>query len=300
MKKITVFNILFLIFCFSAAQAALRSSANYQIKADVSDQVGTKSASVSYSIIPGAGGQPGVIGKSTSPNYKTGQGYIYGLQDDYTPPTIPGSLTAEARPTSAPTYVYLSWLASTDESGMAGYNLYRSNTPGSGYIKIMSLIQAMTTNDASVSLGTDYYYVATAQDIYNNESAYSNQASAPLLSLTREALVVAPIIGGYKGSAQDAVPGSTIKYNIYQTNKGFAVATSIEVVDSIPLKSQFKIGSATGEAITSVKYSNDNGATFNYIPSGTNVDPSVTNIKWLCSDMVSGITRKVEFAVVIR
>jgi len=283
------------------AYAALRSSANYQIKTDVVDQGGTKSSSTYYKLNPDASGQSAVIGKSISANYIGWQGYIYGFGlEELIPPTVPGSLSAEARPGSSPTYVYLTWQASTDESGVKGYNLYRSNTPGSGYLKIMSLISGTTTNDTSVVFGTNYYYVVRAQDTYNNESGNSNQASAPLLNMTREAMVVSPISGGYMGGTQDAVPGSTINYNIYQKNIGFAVATSVEVTDRIPNNTNFLLGSATGEGVTQVKYSNNSGATYDYTPAGSYIDPAVTNIKILCNDIYSNGSRKVWYWVVIR
>lgn len=282
------------------AYAALRSSANYKLKADVADQIGTNSASVSYKAIPGAGGQPGVIGKSTSLNYKAGQGYLYTLQGNLSLPGIPGSLSAEALPDGSPTYVSLTWQAATSEYGIKGYNLYRTNTPGSGYSKIMSLISGTATSDASVVLGTNYYYVVTAQDIYDSEGGYSNQASAPLLNMTREAIVVSPVSGGYMGGTQDAVPGSTLKFNIYQINIGFALATSVEVTDKIANNTNYLIGSATGEGVTQVKYSNNNGATYTYTPVGSYIDPAVTNIKILCSDLYSNGTGKVWYWVVIR
>ena len=220
---------------------------------------------------------------------------------DLVPPGSSELLVANATPEPDPTAVHLTWEAGTDPlSGVAGYNLYRSTTPETGYVKIMSLIPDLATIDATVALGTDYYYVLTTQDNAGSESIYSNQASAPYLELTREVSVVAPISGGYTGSPEDAVPGSTIRYIIYYSNTGFALSTSIEVVDKIPEFTEFKVGTATGEAVTQVKYSNDNGATFTYTPSGTYVDPAVTNIKWYCEDLNSGDTKTVEFSVVIR
>lgn len=238
-------------------------------------------------------------------NYYSDWKILGGSPADYrTDFVLPGSsevLTAAATPETSPTQVYLTWEAASDAlSGIAGYNLYRSTTPGSGYVKIQSLIPGLITSDAMVYLGTDYYYILRAEDWAGGESGNSMQASAPYLNITREVIVIAPISGGYSGGAGDPVPGATIKYNMYYTNLGFAVSTSIEVVDKIPAHTEFKVGSANGESISAVKYSNDGGATFTYTPSGTYVDPAVTNIKWICSDTSSGATRKVEFSVIIR
>lgn len=220
---------------------------------------------------------------------------------DLVPPASSELLTAFATPEPSPVNVFLTWEAGTDAlSGVAGYNLYRSPTPGSGYSRIQYLISGLNTYDATVSPGNDYYYVMRTQDLAGGESVNSMQASAPYLAITREAAVVAPVGGGYSGSASDAVPGSTISYIIYYTNWGFAVSTSIEVVDRIPEYTDYKIGTATGEAVKEIKYSNDNAATFDYTPVGSYIDPAVTHVKWLCNDVSSGASGKIEFSVVIR
>jgi hypothetical protein len=73
--------------------------------------------------------------------------------------------------------VALSWNAST--SSVSGYNVYRSTTSGSGYLKInSSLVGAMAYTDSNVQSATTYYYVTTAVDSSGNESVYSNQATA--------------------------------------------------------------------------------------------------------------------------
>jgi hypothetical protein len=80
--------------------------------------------------------------------------------------------------TSVSHSVTLTWTASTS-SNVSGYNIYRSTTSGTGYSKInTSLITALTYTDNNVQAGQTYYYVATAVDSSNAESAYSTQASA--------------------------------------------------------------------------------------------------------------------------
>ena len=75
--------------------------------------------------------------------------------------------------------VSLSWTAST--STVSGYNVYRSTTTGSGYVKInSSLVSGLTYTDSNVTSGTNYYYVTTAVDSSGNESEYSNLASAAI------------------------------------------------------------------------------------------------------------------------
>ncbi|MFH1347291.1 MAG: hypothetical protein ABIH22_01240 [Candidatus Margulisiibacteriota bacterium] len=219
---------------------------------------------------------------------------------DVTPPSTPESVSAEALPSASPTYVQLTWEASTDEggSGLAGYNVYRATTPEGTYSKIMSLVTTTTTNDTTVVLGTDYYFKVTAQDVSSNESGYSNMASAPLLALTREAVVAAPVT--YSGGATDPVPGATITYYMYYNNIGFAKASSITIIDNIPTNTEYKMNTATGESITTVAYSSDEATSWTYTPSGTYIDASVTHIKWSCEEMSSGGSAEVEYGAVIK
>ena len=73
--------------------------------------------------------------------------------------------------------ILLNWTAST--STVMGYNVYRSTSDGSGYVKVnTSLVPATTYTDSGLYSTTTYYYVTTAVDNNGNESAYSNQASA--------------------------------------------------------------------------------------------------------------------------
>ncbi|MFH1683414.1 MAG: fibronectin type III domain-containing protein, partial [Candidatus Margulisiibacteriota bacterium] len=226
---------------------------------------------------------------------------VFTIQAEDTPPSTPESVSAEALPAATPTYVQLTWEASTDEadgSGLAGYNVYRAATPEGSYTKIMSLITGTSTNDTTVTLGTDYYYKLKAQDNAGNESGFSNMASAPLLALTREAVVAAPVT--YSGGATDPVPGATITYYLYYNNKGFAKASSITIIDKIPAYTEYKMNTATGESITTVVYSSDEASSWTYTPSGTYIDVSVTHIKWNCVEMSSGGGSKVEYGSVIK
>ena len=73
--------------------------------------------------------------------------------------------------------VTLSWNGST--SVVSGYNVYRSTVSGSSYVKInTSLDSGLGFTDTTVQSGTTYYYVTTAVDASNNESAFSNEVPA--------------------------------------------------------------------------------------------------------------------------
>jgi hypothetical protein len=74
--------------------------------------------------------------------------------------------------------VALSWIASTTTT-VTGYNVYRSTTNGSGYVKITSSpVTLLAYTDSTVANGITYYYVTTAVDSGGLESSFSNQATA--------------------------------------------------------------------------------------------------------------------------
>jgi fibronectin type 3 domain-containing protein len=92
-----------------------------------------------------------------------------------TPPAAPTGLSA-----SGSDHVYLRWNANS-ESDLAGYNVYRSKTPGSGYLKLNdSLVSGTSFTDTGALSGYTYYYVVTAVDDAGAESGRSSEVSAKL------------------------------------------------------------------------------------------------------------------------
>ena len=93
---------------------------------------------------------------------------------DTTAPAAPSNLVA----TAGDSEVSLYWDDNT-EPDLEGYNVYRSETQGTGYSKINTAIVTVSEyTDSDVQNGTTYYYVVTALDEVPNESGYSNEASA--------------------------------------------------------------------------------------------------------------------------
>jgi len=91
-------------------------------------------------------------------------------------PAAPTGLTATTNATS----VSLDWDDNTD-SNLSGYNVYRSTTPGSRYVKKNSTtVTSSNYTDSTVVYGTTYYYIVTAitYNSYTNESTYSDEISA--------------------------------------------------------------------------------------------------------------------------
>jgi hypothetical protein len=75
--------------------------------------------------------------------------------------------------------VALTWDRSS--STVMGYFVYRSSKPSGPYAKVNSAADAsLSYSDSTVANGQVYYYVVTAVDSSNIESAYSNQVSVTI------------------------------------------------------------------------------------------------------------------------
>jgi hypothetical protein len=68
----------------------------------------------------------------------------------------------------------LTWEPSKDV--VIGYNVYRGGTNGGPYSQINAVLDSSTNyTDSAVNAGKTYYYVVTAVNAANQESAFSNQ-----------------------------------------------------------------------------------------------------------------------------
>lgn len=97
-----------------------------------------------------------------------------GGTSDTTPPSTPTGLTAWPDPYNRN---FLSWTVSTDNVGVAGYNIYRNGT----YLKSVCCVPA--EDDFLFSSSTTYTYTVAAYDAAGNESGQSNSVSPAPLSL---------------------------------------------------------------------------------------------------------------------
>lgn len=86
---------------------------------------------------------------------------------DTTPPSVPGNVAAVA---VSSTQVNLSWTASTDNIGVAGYTVYRNGTK-------VGTTAGTSYGDGTVSAGTSYNYTVSAYDGAGNQSAQSPAVS---------------------------------------------------------------------------------------------------------------------------
>src|SRR5437870_1910700 len=93
---------------------------------------------------------------------------------DITPPSVPTNLSASAM---SSLQMNLSWTASTDNVGVAGYTIYR----GGSQIATTSLT---SYSDTGLSPSTAYAYTVAAYDAAGNVSVQAAPASAVTLDLT--------------------------------------------------------------------------------------------------------------------
>jgi fibronectin type 3 domain-containing protein len=112
---------------------------------------------------PAAGSSPGAIS------------FVSNASDASLKQTFSGAGTQ----TTGSHSVSLTWNPST--STVEGYNLYRGTQSGGPYSRMNSaLLSGTSYDDNAVQSGTNYFYVSTAVDSSNNESAYSNEAAAAI------------------------------------------------------------------------------------------------------------------------
>ena len=102
------------------------------------------------------------------------QNYLY-IPADTTAPVAPVDIWALGQDGQ----VAIDWADNNVEDDFAGYNLYRSSEPSSGYVKVNGqLLQNSHFTDVSANNGTMYFYKATALDTTGNESTDSILACA--------------------------------------------------------------------------------------------------------------------------
>jgi Concanavalin A-like lectin/glucanases superfamily/Domain of unknown function (DUF1929)/Bacterial Ig domain len=99
---------------------------------------------------------------------------------DTTPPTSPGNLSAEGKLGSAA----LTWTASTDDTGVALYHIYRSTISGLPPSAATLIGQSTSTSYNDIVAAGTYFYVVTAEDVAKNAGAPSNEAMAIVLADT--------------------------------------------------------------------------------------------------------------------
>ena len=105
------------------------------------------------------------------------------------------------------------------DRSLVGYNVYRSESMGAGYelVEAIDDSEEMYT-DNTVTNGTTYYYVVTAQYDIEGESLYSNEAMATPMATTAFIVWDAEVVGGDEVSVTVEVhnpnPASSINFTL--------------------------------------------------------------------------------------
>jgi chitodextrinase len=97
---------------------------------------------------------------------------IYAAQGDTTPPSKPADLAASAVSSSQ---INLSWTASTDNVGVAGYRIYRGGS-------LIGTTQSTSYFSTGLTASTSYTYMVAAYDLAGNVSLVSASASATTMA----------------------------------------------------------------------------------------------------------------------
>jgi len=92
---------------------------------------------------------------------------------DTTAPSVPASLAA----TGGKGRVSLTWAASTDDTAVTGYQIWRSRSASTGFTQVATTSGTSYVN-SSLARRVTYYYKVRAYDAAANVSAFSNLVSA--------------------------------------------------------------------------------------------------------------------------
>ena len=111
---------------------------------------------------------------------------------DVTPPTTPANLTAAA---VSSVQITLSWDASSDNVGVAGYLVERCQGSGCVNFAQVAAPTATSLNDTGLIAATSYSYRVRAMDAAGNLSSYSAIASA-VTSVSNISVSLTPARGG--------------------------------------------------------------------------------------------------------
>jgi hypothetical protein len=152
------------------------------------DSFGTRAPTVGTSLGSTTSSQPlsqGLVGLTANQTYYfcaiasnpggTGVGGLLTFLLDTVAPSVPNGLSAAA---SSSSQINLSWSASTDAVGVAGYRVLRCSGSACTPSTMVTSVTTTTYADQGLSPHTTYVYAVVAYDAAMNASAPSSSASA--------------------------------------------------------------------------------------------------------------------------
>jgi chitodextrinase len=192
--------------------------------------------------------------------------YAYDAAGNISPPsnTAAVTTTADTQPPSTPaglaaavkgaTQVDLTWNPATDDTGVAGYTVYRDGSP----IAATSGPNATTYSDTGTAASTTYSYTVDAFDSAGNHSAPSAPVTATTPSGTVHTMTLSPVADSYVDSAnptathgtssQLRVDGSPLVYSYLRFDLGSVPGT----ITGLTLKVFATSSSSAGYAVRGV------------------------------------------------
>lgn len=131
---------------------------------------------------------------------------------------------------------------------------------------------------------------------YNEVSISGGNFGVTLSGPTAEVNVTGPTLTLSKSvDKSSAQPGDTLSYNVYYANTGDGDATSVIILENIPLNTEFIPGSAAA-ADMEISYSHDGGVSFDNDPS-----LPVTHLSFLRSaNLTAGSGSTLTFKVIVK
>ena len=179
-----------------------------------------------------------LAGNSMSSDYSWA--FTTGVAPDTTSPSIPTGLTATAVSAGR---IDLSWDASTDNVGVAGYKIYDY------YGTFLKLVTTTSTSFTGLNPNTPYCFSVSAYDAANNESAKGDQACA-----------TTPGAGNISGSVKDAATQNPLQDVSITVYNGSVISTGTSDSNGtynlpVPAGSEYRIEFSKADYIT-VNYYN--------------------------------------------
>jgi chitodextrinase len=152
---------------------------------------------------------------------------------DVQAPTVPSNVKAAAISSSR---IDISWTASTDNTGVAGYKVYRNGT-------LTAITTTTNHSDTGLSPSTAYSYSVASYDAAGNNSAQSAKVSATTSACLNPAVMIDGTAPAYHSSLQsafdEAVAGNTLKVQgvVFKENLEFTTNISVTWTEAMTVSS---------------------------------------------------------------